>query len=258
MISQRGSDLIECLKESEYYRTFSKKSNNGDTFILVPIEFVLKNNELEDIDTFEKFFDILIKLDFWGINNKRYPKEIYYWIFINITRKKISEENNKELLNGVLSDTDIVKQIKIILDTLHMNMYIFTLTNKTITILEWNSYQYCAYLACEFAKKDGYEIHCDYESILHGHLDCLESRPIIYGWEYFPSEREPFLINSFEDITVYLREINKNMECEEVKEIPRPKIKSYKSDMRKIKHAEFKRVRGKPVQSKRNFGKHSR
>lgn len=67
-------DIIEYLKGSIYYKTFSKIVD-GERVILVPPEFIISNDELQSINTYEEFFNIIEKFNFWMI--EFYPKEIY-------------------------------------------------------------------------------------------------------------------------------------------------------------------------------------
>lgn len=103
-------DIFHYIKKSGYYRTFSKLADNGETVILVPEEYIIKYYEFLDIESFEDFFNILVKLNFWIIDE--YPYEIYAWIFDN--KSKI---DMRQLLDSILNDTEIVKQIHIIIET---------------------------------------------------------------------------------------------------------------------------------------------
>jgi hypothetical protein len=110
------SDVIQCLKSSVYYKTFSKTSKYGKKEIHVPTEYVVINDDLKNINNYEDFFNILIKLNFWMI--KVYPNEIYYWIIYNIYQ--ISKEH---LLDSILCDTEIVKQINIFIKVINCKNY---------------------------------------------------------------------------------------------------------------------------------------
>ena len=128
------SDIIQCLKGSVYYKTFSKTGKDSKKNIHVPTEYVVMNDNLKNINNYEDFFNILIILNFWMI--EVYPNEIYHWIIYNISQ--ISKEH---LLDSILCDTEIVKQINIFISVTNRNNYNFT---ETYIELKLAGYDYFA------------------------------------------------------------------------------------------------------------------
>jgi hypothetical protein len=129
---------------SPYYQTFSRIVE-GKIVIPVPKEFIIRNYEQVNLffeNNYNKFFNILIKLNFWMV----FPNEIYHWIFNNI---KII--NMKHLLNSILNETDIVKQIRII-----TNDDSAKLTPKSYIELKLAGYDFCANFAVENEYLSGY------------------------------------------------------------------------------------------------------
>jgi hypothetical protein len=134
MESLHECNIPKWLKESDYCITFLK-AGNGE--LLVPKEFIFQN-----INTYENFFNILEKLDFYML--RIYPDEIYDWIFDNITKIDI-----KHLLDSILNNTDIVKQINIIINGGSKS----TVSDE----LELAGYYHCAKIANEKGYKSTYE-----------------------------------------------------------------------------------------------------
>jgi hypothetical protein len=183
-------DIIHYIKKSEYYRTFSKLADNGETVILVPEEYIIKYYELLDIESFEDFFNILVKLNFWIVDE--YPYEIFDWIFDN--KSKI---DMRQLLDSILNDTEIVKQIHIIIETYNSGYS----NAETLIELKLAGFDDCVKFACDVK---GYTIIND----IRGH-DYKE-------YYYFLEKDDKFFLydllneNTFNSYSSYEQKINSN------------------------------------------------
>jgi hypothetical protein len=200
-------DIIECLKESKYYKTFSKFGDDGIKVIHVSPEFVIRNYELQNINTYEEFFNILEKFNFWII--KEFPDEILYWVFDNISKIDL-----KHLLDSILYDTDIVKQINII-----VNGGSDLTKSEAYIELKLAGYYHCA----KIANKKGYK--STYEG-----FDCNFSmnRDYVYNLNKESSE----LFNKYDKI------ISKYEYKSKVSDVELEELMSYKNDLI-LFHLEF-------------------
>lgn len=205
-------DVIPCLKKSNYYKAFLKTSDDGKILLHVPPEYIITNNELQNIDNYEDFFNILKKFNFYILPLPEYPTQIYDWIFDNL-----SKINIEHLLGSILNDTDIVKQINIIVNGGTDSDYTIS---KVHSELELAGYYHCAKIANEKGYKTTYgDFYYDFR--MHKNLYVYnltkESKKIFDKYDDISSRNEfKFsLCDLGNDLETFNMEFNKEFYFEE-------------------------------------------
>jgi hypothetical protein len=263
-------ELAEYLEGSGYFMAFSKVAPDGSRVIRVPEEYAIRKDDLLNINTYEEFYNILVKLNFWIV--RFYPNKILYWILDNIYKI-----DRKHLLSSILNDTDIVKQIDIIL----LGIYIYSDYRYT------NTFPVKNYLTCEIYEKlnsCGYYLFGGlvHSSKYYDHKSENDYRYLYYDYRYLYCKSE----NYYDYRYLYCKFSSLDVDDMIMKDLTHNSLSvSYhknrlhflingkykckarelnnKSDMHKIKQVEFKRVHNKKyfskhirVHNRKNFNKH--
>ena len=115
------NDIPTYLKKSE----LSKNIGSNGSFD-IPIEFFKKEliiNTCQDLIEYIKFFD------YWMIND--IPNEFYNFIFKN------KDKINMDILNDLFLMNDLIKQIKIIINTPNENLCSVIAENRYLNCLKY-------------------------------------------------------------------------------------------------------------------------
>ena len=175
------NDIPNYIKASKLYEILNENDNN-DLFN-IPNEFFKK--ELV-INTFEDLISYIRIFDYWMINN--IPNEFYDWIFEN------KDKINMDLLNELFNTNNLIKQLKIIIDTPSNNELCYYYSSiGNLELLKYiyenrDRYKWLVEKTCSSAAENGHleclkyahENGCMWDEYTcssaakNGHLDCLK------------------------------------------------------------------------------------